>query len=126
MVRLSASIQWSTRIFFLTKDKFRNGRWSIWGRFTADKRQTLIHSLWSKEKPPKGAIQSRMKWSGWRESNSRPPAPKAGALPLGYTPNADSILSCVGARERPNLQSITENDDSRYFQSRYDQYFRAD
>ena len=67
-----------------------------------------------------------MKWSGWGESNSRPPAPKAGALPLGYTPNADSILSCVGARERPNIQSITENDDSRDFQSRYDQDFRAD
>ena len=47
-----------------------------------------------------------MKWSGWGESNSRLPAPKAGALPLGYTPIADTILSCVALRERSNVQNF--------------------
>ena len=51
-------------------------------------------------------IQPRMCWSGWGESNSRLPAPKAGALPLGYTPIADTILSCVAARERSNVQNF--------------------
>ena len=45
-------------------------------------------------------------WSGWGDSNSRSPAPKAGALPLGYTPIADTILSCVAACERSNVQNF--------------------
>ena len=41
----------------------------------------------------------KRKWSGWRDSNSRPPAPKAGALTrLRYIPNNtflyDSLQRC--------------------------------
>src|SRR4029079_6073847 len=39
---------------------------------------------------------SCLRWSGRRDSNSRPPAPKAGALPGCATPRhtTDLILSC--------------------------------
>ena len=34
----------------------------------------------------KHSLQSAYAWLGWRDSNPRMPAPKAGALPLGDTP----------------------------------------
>ena len=45
--------------------------------------------LWSfNPHQPKGQVQPHWKenWSGWPDLNRRPPAPKAGALPLRYTP----------------------------------------
>ena len=36
------------------------------------------------------------KWSGWQDSNLRPPAPKAGAITgLRYTPNRLSLYYCL-------------------------------
>ena len=33
-------------------------------------------------------------WSGWQDSNLRPPAPKAGAIPGYATPRKYSVLKC--------------------------------
>ena len=48
-------------------------------------------------------------WSGWRDSNSRHPAPKAGALPGYATPRLkgrDYIASCLKRQsDKPNFTS---------------------
>ena len=56
------------------KEKFVN---SVYTMFTPEQKERLPIS----RKPC-------YQWSGWRDSNSRSPAPKAGALTgLGHTPN---------------------------------------
>ena len=39
-------------------------------------------------KEPRGLLSPGLLWSEWRDSNSRPPAPKAGTLPTGLHPVA--------------------------------------
>ena len=58
-------------------------------------------------------METRLRrWSGWAESNCRPPAPKAGALPLGYTPAKEESWGWLaviwyprrGSNSRPRLR----------------------
>ena len=46
----------------------------------------------------------RLIWSGWRDSNSRHPAPKAGALPDYATPRGReySLIKGLGQMKRPS------------------------
>ena len=45
-------------------------------------------------------------WSGWQDSNLRPPAPKAGAIPGYATPRTDLLLLLCSPKAGANIKLI--------------------
>ncbi len=51
-------------------------------------------------------------WSGWQDSNLRPPAPKAGAITgLRYTPNGVKFMNFWRTCPSRSSKAFTKDDD---------------